>query len=118
MGEGDGPGIGDGSGGGIGGGPYRAGSGIDPPLLLREVKPDYTEDARRRGIVGEVVMEISSYGAMAASVTSTCSRDSATASTSARWMPSGSGDSPPDTGTAPRSMCRLKSPSSSGCGEA
>jgi periplasmic protein TonB len=58
LGEGDGSGIGPGSGGGTGGGPYRPGSGIEPPRLLREVKADYTEDARRRGIGGEVVLEI------------------------------------------------------------
>jgi TonB family protein len=58
IGEGDGSGIGPGSGGGTGGGPYRPGSGITPPSILREVKPDYTEDARRRGIEGDVVLEI------------------------------------------------------------
>lgn len=58
IGEGDGAGIGPGSGGGTGGGPYRPGSGIVAPGLLREVKPDYSEDARRRGIEGDVVLEI------------------------------------------------------------
>jgi protein TonB len=58
LGEGDGSGIGPGSGGGTGGGPYRPGSGITPPSLLREVKPDYTEEARQRGINGEVELEI------------------------------------------------------------
>jgi TonB family protein len=58
LGEGDGAGIGPGSGGGTGGGPYRPGSGVEPPKLLREVKADYTEDARRRGISGDVVLEI------------------------------------------------------------
>ena len=58
IGEGDGSGIGEGSGGGTGGGPYRPGSGIEPPTLLKEVKPDYTEEARRRGVEGDVVMEI------------------------------------------------------------
>lgn len=58
VGEGTGPGLGPGSGGGEGGGPYRPGSGIEPPRLLREVKADYTDDARRRGIEGEVVLEI------------------------------------------------------------
>jgi len=57
-GEGAGNGLGDGSGGGTGGGPYRPGSGIDPPRLLREVKADYTDDARRRGITGDVLLEI------------------------------------------------------------
>lgn len=58
VGEGDGSGIGPGSGGGFGGGPYRPGSGIGPPRLLREVKPSYTEEARRAGVNGEVVLEI------------------------------------------------------------
>jgi protein TonB len=58
LGEGNGSGIGPGTGGGTGGGPYRPGNGITPPSLLREVKPDYTEDARRRGVAGDVVLEI------------------------------------------------------------
>lgn len=58
IGEGDGAGIGPGSGGGTGGGPYRPGSGIVAPGLLREVKPDYTEEARRRSVEGDVVLEI------------------------------------------------------------
>ena len=58
QGEGQGSGIGEGQGGGTGGGPYRPGSGIAPPALLHEVKPDYTEEARRRGVRGDVVMEI------------------------------------------------------------
>jgi len=57
-GEGLGSGIGDGEGGGTGGGPYRPGSGIEPPRLLHEVKAQYTEDARRRGIAGDVVLEV------------------------------------------------------------
>lgn len=58
IGEGDGSGIGEGSGGGTGGGPYRPGSGIEPPRLLREVKAEYTDEARRRGLKGEVVLEL------------------------------------------------------------
>lgn len=58
LGSGSGSGIGPGAGGGTGGGPYRPGSGIEPPRLLREVRADYTEDARRRGISGDVVLEI------------------------------------------------------------
>jgi TonB family protein len=58
LGQGDGTGIGEGSGGGTGGGPYRAGSGIMPPRLLREVKAGYTEEARVRNLEGEVVLEI------------------------------------------------------------
>ena len=58
LGEGDGGGVGPGSGGGTGGGPYRPGSGIEPPRLLKEVRADYTEDARQRGLNGDVVLEI------------------------------------------------------------
>ncbi|MEO7135893.1 MAG: energy transducer TonB, partial [Vicinamibacterales bacterium] len=58
LGSGDGSGIGDGSGGGMGGGPYRPGSGIKAPRLLREVKAGYTEEARVRNLEGEVVLEI------------------------------------------------------------
>lgn len=58
IGEGDGGGIGPGSGGGAGGGPYRPGSGVAPPQLVREIRANYTEDARRKGVEGDVVLEI------------------------------------------------------------
>jgi periplasmic protein TonB len=58
LGEGDGAGIGAGSGGGTGGGPYRPGSGITAPAIIKEVKPDYTEEGRRRNLEGDVVFEI------------------------------------------------------------
>ena len=58
VGEGDGSGIGDGSGGGMGGGPYRPGSGVAPPRLLREVRAEYSDAARRANLEGEVELEI------------------------------------------------------------
>jgi len=58
VGESQGSGIGPGSGGGTGGGPYQPGSGISPPTLEREVKALYTDEARRRAIEGDVVLEI------------------------------------------------------------
>lgn len=58
IGQGDGGGIGAGSGGGTGGGPYRPGSGVLPPQLVREIRANYTEDARRKGVEGDVVLEI------------------------------------------------------------
>jgi protein TonB len=58
MGEGTGSGIGEGSGGGMGGGPYRPGSGVEPPRLLKEVKAAYTDEARRQNITGQVELEI------------------------------------------------------------
>jgi len=36
----------------------RPGSGVEPPRLLREVKATYTEEARRHGITGDVLMEV------------------------------------------------------------
>lgn len=57
-GEGTGSGIGAGAGGGTGGGPYRPGSGIDPPRLLHEVKAQFTDEARRQNVSGDVVLEI------------------------------------------------------------
>jgi TonB family protein len=58
IGEGRGGGIGSGSGGGTGGGPYQPGSGVAPPVLLKEVRPGYTDEARRRSIEGDVLLEI------------------------------------------------------------
>jgi TonB family protein len=58
IGEGTGGGIGPGTGGGTGGGPFQPGAGIDPPTVIREVRPTYTDEARRRAIEGDVVLEI------------------------------------------------------------
>jgi protein TonB len=58
LGPGDGNGVGEGSGGGYGGGPFRPGSGVEPPRLLREVKANYTDEARRGNLEGEVELEI------------------------------------------------------------
>jgi TonB family protein len=58
IGEGSGSGLGPGSGGGTGGGPYLPGNGIEPPTLVREVKPLYTDEARRRAVEGDVMLEV------------------------------------------------------------
>ena len=58
LGEGNGAGVGPGSGGGTGGGAYGPGSGIQAPRLLREVKAEYTDEARRAGVTGDVVLQI------------------------------------------------------------
>jgi protein TonB len=57
-GPGRGTGVGAGEDGGVGGGPYRPGSGVEPPRLLREVKATYSEEARRANITGDVLMEV------------------------------------------------------------
>jgi periplasmic protein TonB len=56
--DGQGRGVGPGSGGGTGGGPYRPGSGIEAPRLLKEVRADYTEEARQANVEGDVLLEI------------------------------------------------------------
>ena len=58
IGQGTGGGLGAGTGGGTGGGVYQPGAGIDPPTLIREVRPTYTDEARRRGIEGDVILDI------------------------------------------------------------
>lgn len=57
IGTGNGSGVGDGSGGGYGGGPFQPGSGINNPVLIREVKPNYTGEAMRAKLQGIVEME-------------------------------------------------------------
>jgi periplasmic protein TonB len=57
IGPGTGSGLGPGYGGGTGGGVYRPGSGIDNPVLLKEVKPQYTAEGMRAKIQGTVILE-------------------------------------------------------------
>lgn len=57
AGPGRGAGIGPGSGGGTGGGVFRPGSGIELPVVLREIKPQYTADAMRAKVQGTVWLE-------------------------------------------------------------
>lgn len=57
IGPGSGSGLGPGSGGGTGGGVYRPGNGVTLPVLLREVRPQYTSDAMRAKVQGTVLLE-------------------------------------------------------------
>ena len=57
IGPGQGSGLGDGRGGGTGGGAYKPGAGITLPRVLREVKPQYTADAMRAKVQGNVLLE-------------------------------------------------------------
>ena len=57
IGPGTGSGLGPGSGGGTGGGVYRPGNGVTLPVVLREVKPQYTSDAMRAKVQGTVLLE-------------------------------------------------------------
>ena len=56
VGPGKGPGAGLGDDGGIGGGPQRAGNGVLPPRIRRQVDPQYTADAMRAKIQGVVLL--------------------------------------------------------------
>jgi TonB family protein len=58
IGEGQGSGIGEGSGGGFGGGAYRMGSGVTAPVIVKQVRPGFTEEALARKIQGEVIVEV------------------------------------------------------------
>jgi len=57
VGNGTGSGVGEGTGGGFGGGVYQIGNGVTSPVLLKEVKPNYTGDAMRAKLQGVVEME-------------------------------------------------------------
>jgi TonB family protein len=57
SGPGTGSGLGPGSGGGVGGGSFRPGNGVTTPVPLNEVKPQYTSEAMRARIQGEVWVE-------------------------------------------------------------
>jgi periplasmic protein TonB len=57
IGPGNGSGLGPGNGGGTGGGNYRPGNGVTTPVVLREVKPQYTSDAMRAKVQGSVWLE-------------------------------------------------------------
>jgi TonB family protein len=57
AGSGTGSGLGEGSGGGTGGGAYRIGSGVESPVLLRSVRPNYTSEAMRAKVQGIVRLE-------------------------------------------------------------
>jgi periplasmic protein TonB len=57
IGPGQGSGLGPGIGGGTGGGIWRPGNGVETPRLIREVKPQYTAQAMRAKIQGEVMLE-------------------------------------------------------------
>jgi protein TonB len=57
VGPGKGSGVGEGQGGGFGGGAYAPGSGVSDPIVIREVRPNYTSEAMRAKIQGTVELE-------------------------------------------------------------
>jgi len=57
LGPGDGQGVGPGSDRGFGDGAYRAGTGIQGPFVLKEIRPSYTSEAMLAKIQGNVRLE-------------------------------------------------------------
>lgn len=57
IGSGQGSGLGPGFGGGTGGGAYQPGNGVTSPVPIREVKPQYTAEAMRAKVQGEVWLQ-------------------------------------------------------------
>ena len=54
VGSGSGPGLGPGTGGGTGGGAYQPGNGVSWPTPIKQVDPQYTSEAMRAKVQGEV----------------------------------------------------------------
>lgn len=57
AGPGQGSGLGPGTGGGTGGGAFRPGNGVTLPVVIQEVKPQYTAEAMRAKVQGTVLLE-------------------------------------------------------------
>ena len=58
LGSGNGSGIGPGSGGNIGGGPRRIGGGVAAPQLIYSVEPEFSEEARKAKVAGNVLVNL------------------------------------------------------------
>ena len=58
MGSGHGSGLGPGSGGNTGGGPRRIGGGVSAPQLIYSVEPEFSEEARKAKVAGNVLVNL------------------------------------------------------------
>jgi protein TonB len=58
MGSGKGAGVGPGSGGNTGGGVRQIGGGVSAPVLLYQVDPEFSEEARRSKTAGNVLVNL------------------------------------------------------------
>jgi protein TonB len=58
LGSGTGPGLGPGSGGNTGGGPKRIGGGVSAPQLIFSVEPEFSEEARKAKVAGNVLVNL------------------------------------------------------------
>jgi protein TonB len=58
LGSGNGSGLGPGSGGNTGGGPRRIGGGVSAPELIHSVEPEFSEEARKAKVAGNVLVNL------------------------------------------------------------
>ena len=58
LGSGDGSGLGPGSGGNTGGGPRRIGGGVSAPQVIFSVEPEFSEEARKAKVAGNVLVNL------------------------------------------------------------
>ncbi len=58
VGAGNGAGLGPGSGGNTGGGPKRIGGGVSAPQVIFEVEPEFTDQARKAKVSGNVLVNL------------------------------------------------------------
>jgi len=58
LGSGNGTGLGPGSGGNTGGGVHRIGGGVSAPQLIFSVEPEFSEEARKAKVAGNVLVNL------------------------------------------------------------
>jgi protein TonB len=58
IGSGNGSGLGPGSGGNMGGGVYRIGGGVRAPVVIAQVDPEFSEEARKQKFSGNVLVDL------------------------------------------------------------
>jgi|KBSMisStandDraft_5_1062788.scaffolds.fasta_scaffold61331_3 TonB family protein len=58
VGPGKGPGVGPGEGGNFGGSVFQIGGGVTPPVVLTQIQPEYSDDARKARVQGTVELVI------------------------------------------------------------
>jgi len=58
VGTGKGPGFGPGEGGNFGGGIFQIGGGVTPPVVVSQIQPEYSDDARKARVQGTVELVI------------------------------------------------------------
>ena len=58
LGSGNGNGLGPGSGGNTGGGVYKIGGGVSAPVVIFSVEPEFSEEARKAKVAGNVLVSI------------------------------------------------------------